>query len=218
MISYDAILNVITDALAAYVRKCCDESFQRGVERGRLEQRNNDAKVKKEVTTPKNNLTDDDAAQIAELEMSPGEVAAYMEWESKDGPKCGTLQPPTEKPREPTYTTTIREWRALKAHVAGLRRALDTARVELSWIIRNSEPLGTDSGDLSTNRAAKSCQAGIISALAEPPSVSLAKHDSDVLREVARMCEFHEAVGYPVIGQQLLLLRAAEIEAQAGRK
>ena len=42
MIRHDAIVNVITDALSAYIKECCDESFQRGVERGRFEQRCDD--------------------------------------------------------------------------------------------------------------------------------------------------------------------------------
>lgn len=48
MIRHDAIVNVITDALAAYIKECCDESFQRGVERGRFEERCDEAKRKEQ--------------------------------------------------------------------------------------------------------------------------------------------------------------------------
>ena len=44
MIRHDAIVNVITDALSAHIKECCDENFQRGVARGRCEQRFEDAK------------------------------------------------------------------------------------------------------------------------------------------------------------------------------
>lgn len=36
MIRHDAIVNVITQALAAHIKECCDESFQRGAEVERL--------------------------------------------------------------------------------------------------------------------------------------------------------------------------------------
>jgi len=39
MMRHDAILNVITEALHTYIKELCDESFQRGVERGRFEER-----------------------------------------------------------------------------------------------------------------------------------------------------------------------------------
>jgi len=48
VIRHDAIVNVITDALAAYIKECCDESFQRGVERGRFEERCDEAKLKEQ--------------------------------------------------------------------------------------------------------------------------------------------------------------------------
>ena len=48
MIRHDAIVNVITDALAAYMKECCDESFQRGVERGRFEERSDELKRKEQ--------------------------------------------------------------------------------------------------------------------------------------------------------------------------
>lgn len=48
MIRHDAIVNVITDALAAYIKECCDESFQRGVERGRFEERCDESKRKEQ--------------------------------------------------------------------------------------------------------------------------------------------------------------------------
>lgn len=48
MIRHDAIVNVITDALSAYIKECCDESFQRGVERGRFEERCDESKRKEQ--------------------------------------------------------------------------------------------------------------------------------------------------------------------------
>lgn len=75
---------------------------------------------------------------------------------------------------------------ALRAHVERLRAALDTARVEALWIVQNTAPSGTDSGDLSTNRAAKSMVAGIVAALSATPAQSLASVKAAALREVAK--------------------------------
>jgi len=50
MIKHDAILNVITEALAKYVKECCDEEFRRGVERGAYEERCAIRREKEEAT------------------------------------------------------------------------------------------------------------------------------------------------------------------------
>lgn len=87
------------------------------------------------------------------------------------------------------YHQRVLQMDALAAHVERLVGALDTARVEALWIAQNTAPSGTDSGDLSTNRAARSMVAGIKAALAATPAQSLAAHDAALLREVARQMD-----------------------------
>jgi len=99
-------------------------------------------------------------------------------------------------PHEPYDATKITGWardtveRAEEADqyeelVAVLRVALDTARGEVGWIIRNTEPLGTDSGDLATNRAAMACQSSINAALALTPASAGNRIKAKVLRDAA---------------------------------
>lgn len=39
MIRNELLLNVITDAISVHIEECCMDAFQRGVERGRYEER-----------------------------------------------------------------------------------------------------------------------------------------------------------------------------------
>lgn len=67
------------------------------------------------------------AAEAREAALEKHEIAAYLEWQGKDGIKCGTFQPSEEGPREPTYTTTVREWRKLVARAEAREAAQPSA-------------------------------------------------------------------------------------------
>lgn len=105
----------------------------------------------------------------------------------------------------------------MSAHVERLEKALDTARVEALWIAQNTAPGGTDSGDLSTNRAARSMVAGIKAALAATPAQSLAAHDAALLREVATQLFDPDGDTEEKEAAERLLAEADRIERDGGK-
>lgn len=49
MIRNELLLNVITDAISVHIEECCMDAFQRGVERGRYEERFDQRKAREEA-------------------------------------------------------------------------------------------------------------------------------------------------------------------------
>lgn len=151
-------------------------------------------------------------AKLDEYNLPAEEISAYLEWQEKDGPKCGTFQPIDRAPGDgPTYTTTVKKWRELVAE----RDALRADSQRLREILEAGEDdcwCATHGSDhrrpFERSEWVKRAEA----ALKSTPAQSLASVRSAAIREAAKECHMVMEGDLPHLTQNELLEMADRIE------